>query len=55
MIVSGGQTGVERAALDFAIATGNEHGGYRLRTRDNIRFSDATLIRLGGELDAGTI
>ncbi|MDX6581682.1 MAG: hypothetical protein QOI10_866 [Solirubrobacterales bacterium] len=27
-IVSGGQTGVDRAALDFAIATGIEYGGW---------------------------
>jgi hypothetical protein len=47
MILSGGQTGVDRASLDFATAAGNEHGGHRLRTRNSIRFSDATLIRLG--------
>jgi hypothetical protein len=27
-IVSGGQTGVDRAALDFAIRNGSEHGGW---------------------------
>jgi hypothetical protein len=27
-IISGGQTGVDRAALDFAIERGFEHGGY---------------------------
>ena len=27
-IVSGGQTGVDRAALDFAIEAGLEHGGF---------------------------
>jgi len=27
-IVSGGQTGVDRAALDVAIESGIEHGGY---------------------------
>ncbi len=27
-IISGGQTGVDRAALDFAIARGLEHGGW---------------------------
>ncbi len=27
-IISGGQTGVDRAGLDFAIETGIEHGGY---------------------------
>ncbi len=28
MIVSGGQTGADRAALDFALAKGVEHGGW---------------------------
>jgi hypothetical protein len=32
-IVSGGQTGVDRAALDFAIAHGLEHGGWCPRGR----------------------
>jgi len=32
-IVSGGQTGVDRAALDFAIQHGFEHGGWRPRGR----------------------
>jgi hypothetical protein len=27
-IISGGQTGVDRAGLDFAIEAGLEHGGY---------------------------
>ena len=27
-IISGGQTGADRAGLDFAIETGLEHGGY---------------------------
>ena len=27
-IISGGQTGVDRAALDYAIATGLQHGGW---------------------------
>ena len=27
-IISGGQTGVDRAALDFAIEHGIEHGGW---------------------------
>jgi hypothetical protein len=32
-IVSGGQTGVDRAALDFAMETGIEHGGWCPRGR----------------------
>jgi hypothetical protein len=32
-IVSGGQTGVDRAALDFAIRHGYEHGGWCPRNR----------------------
>jgi hypothetical protein len=70
-IVSGGQTGADRAALDWAITHGVPHGGwcpagriaedgviparyqltegpdgggYRQRTRANVRDSDATLI-----------
>jgi hypothetical protein len=69
-IISGGQTGADRAALDWAIAHGVEHGGwcpegrlaedgvipmryqvvelagggYRARTKANVRESDATLI-----------
>jgi hypothetical protein len=70
-IVSGGQTGADRAALDWAIEHGIPHGGwcpagriaedgqiptryeltempdgggYRQRTRANVRDSDATLI-----------
>jgi predicted Rossmann-fold nucleotide-binding protein len=27
-IISGGQTGADRAGLDFALETGLEHGGY---------------------------
>lgn len=33
VIVSGGQTGVDRAALDFAIANRIEHGGWAPRGR----------------------
>lgn len=70
MLISGGQTGVDRAALDFAISCGIAHGGwcprgrraedgviplryclieadaplYQLRTRLNVRDSQATLI-----------
>ena len=69
-IVSGGQTGADRAALDWAIERGIPHGGfcpagrraedgpidarynltetetpeYAVRTRLNVRQSDATLI-----------
>ena len=32
-IISGGQTGADRAGLDFAIETGLEYGGYVLRGR----------------------
>jgi Circularly permutated YpsA SLOG family len=32
-IISGGQTGVDRAALDFAMAHGLEHGGWCPRDR----------------------
>jgi Circularly permutated YpsA SLOG family len=32
-IISGGQSGADRAGLDFAIATGLEHGGYVPRGR----------------------
>src|SRR5262245_14705414 len=79
-IVSGGQTGADRAALDVAIELGIDHGGwaprgrwaedgpiaprYRLkettsanpavRTRRNIRDSDATLIVSHGDLSGGS-
>ncbi len=79
-IVSGGQTGADRAALDFAIAHGYTHGGwaprgreaedgpiplkyqlielidggYRQRTRRNVKDSDGTLIVNLGEMDGGT-
>ena len=39
-IVSGGQTGVDRAALDFALANGIEHGGWCPRGR---RAEDGVL------------
>jgi len=57
-IVSGGQTGVDRAALDFAIQHGYEHGGwcphgrraedgvippiYRLRETDSLDYDERT-------------
>jgi hypothetical protein len=81
-IVSGGQTGADRAALDWAIAHGVPHGGwcpagrvaeggvippryeltempdgggYRQRTKANVRDSDATLIvSMAPELTGGS-
>ncbi len=80
-IVSGGQTGADRGALDFAINHGYTHGGwaprgreaedgsiplkyqltelgeggYRQRTRRNVKDSDGTLIINLGELDGGSL
>ena len=79
-IVSGGQTGVDRAGLDAAIQHNIPHGGwcprgrraedgriddryqltesvshdYALRTENNVRDSDGTLILNIGKLDGGT-
>ncbi len=81
-IVSGGQTGADRAALDWAIGHRIPHGGwcpagrlaedgpirdgylleempdgggYRRRTKANVRDSDATLIvSLASELTGGS-
>lgn len=79
-IVSGGQTGVDRAALDAALALGIKCGGwvpkgrraedgpipsmypvtetkssaYEVRTRENVKDSDATLILTRGEPVGGT-
>lgn len=79
-IVSGGQTGVDRAALDTALALGlscggwcpkgrraedgaiparyplteTESPGYPVRTRRNVRDSDATLVLNVGPLEGGT-
>ncbi len=79
-IVSGGQSGVDRAALDAALAAGVPCGGWcpagrlaedgaiparypltetpeadpAVRTRLNVRDSDATLILTLGVPDAGT-
>lgn len=79
-IVSGGQTGVDRAALNVAIASGIPCGGwcpqgrkaedgplplhyplretdsplYDVRTRWNVRDSDATLVITAGSLKGGT-
>ena len=79
-IISGGQTGVDRAALDVAIELGIGCGGwcpkgrraedgviapvyplkespsraYAVRTKLNVRDSDATLILLRGPATGGT-
>ncbi len=79
-VISGGQTGVDRAALDAALATGIDHGGwcprgrraedgpigpryrlretrssrYHIRTRENVREADGTLILCCGSLSGGT-
>ncbi len=79
-VVSGGQTGVDRAALDVALELGFPCGGwvprgrlaedgrispiypmretesrsYAMRTRLNVRDSDATLILTRGEPAGGT-
>jgi hypothetical protein len=81
-IISGGQTGADRAALDVAIRHGFPHGGwcpkgrlaedgpigvqyclaetesrsYPVRTRRNVRDSDATVIfTLGAALTGGSL
>jgi Circularly permutated YpsA SLOG family len=79
-IVSGGQTGVDRAALDVAILLGIPHGGwcpkgrlcetgridpkyqlselpstdYAVRTLQNVKDSDGTLILYFDQLRGGT-
>lgn len=79
-IVSGGQTGVDRAGLELALALGVEHGGwcplgrlaedgqvpchyrltendsrdYKVRTRQNVLDSDATLILYADQISGGT-
>ncbi|WP_199533123.1 YpsA SLOG family protein [Solidesulfovibrio fructosivorans] len=42
-IISGGQTGVDRAALDFALAHGIRHGGWcpRWRLADDLFRDEA--------------
>lgn len=79
-IISGGQTGVDRAALDAAMAGGIVCGGWcpegrhaddgkiperyplqetvgmdpTVRTENNVRDADATLMVYRGELQGGT-
>lgn len=80
-IVSGGQTGADRAALDWAITNDVDHGGwcpkgrraedgpmdprylleetesaaYPVRTKFNVRDSDATVIfTIGAQLTGGS-
>ena len=50
-VISGGQTGVGRAALDAATACGLP----AQRTGRNMREADATLIVTLGELDSGSL
>ena len=52
-IISGGRTGVDRAALAAALACGLPTGGWQ-RTEWNVRDSDATLIVTLGELDGSS-
>ena len=80
-IISGGQTGVDRAALDAAIELGFQYGGfcpkgrlaedgiipdkykltelsssqYLMRTFENVKTSDGTLIIHAGTVSGGTI
>ena len=63
-LVTGGQTGVDRAALDVALELGiiparyplqeTESSVYEERTRLNVLDSDGTLILGVGELSGGT-
>jgi hypothetical protein len=49
-IISGGQTGADRAGLDFAIEMGLEHGGYvpRGRKAEDGRVAERyNLVELG--------
>ena len=43
-IISGGQTGADRAGLDFAIKVELSSNSYPVRTKRNIRESDGTVI-----------
>src|ERR1700757_20437 len=52
-IVSGGQTGADRAGLDFAIETGLEHGGFvpKGRKAEDGRIDDKyNLVELSTDL-----
>ena len=79
-VLSGGQTGVDRAALDVAIEMGVAHGGWcpagrdaddgvipdkyqltetaeqdhTVRTENNVKDADGTLMIYRGELHGGT-
>jgi hypothetical protein len=54
-IVSGGQTGVDRAALDVALDLRETASPeYPMRTERNVRDSDATLLLHDGRKGRGT-
>ena len=55
-VISGGDAGVDRAALDAARARGYKSGGACQRGRRalNVRDADATLIVYSGAYDKGT-
>jgi hypothetical protein len=67
-IISGAQTGADRAALDAAMEAGEDgvipetypnleetnSSHYEARTRNNVRDADATLILSHGELHGGS-
>jgi hypothetical protein len=52
-VVSGGQAGVDRAALDVAVAVGLRVGDWCARGR-GVHESDATLVLTLGPLDGGS-
>ena len=54
-IISGGQAGVDRAALDAARALGLPYGGFVPRGRRTVVLADATLIVTRGLPDQGTL
>lgn len=47
-VVSGGRHGVERAALDAAIANGIPHGGYRPKDNDGDAPGEYLLVEMAG-------
>ena len=55
-IISGGQTGADRAGLDFAIEAGLEHGGYvpRGRKAEDGRIDGTVIFSLERALSGGT-